>query len=311
MSNTWPIEALKAQALCARTYALSSLNRHNSAGGFDLCNEVHCQVYRGRNQANARTDQAVNETAGMYITYNGQLAETFYAAANGGASEAVVNVWGSPRPYLIGVIDPYEADIISRYSLYYWTRTYTPESLAQRLRDAGHNFATIASVRVSQRTPTGNVLSVIITDVNGRSQTFIRQGQLRSALGVATQNFSIVGETSTQVPGGIFVNDPAQSIPADSQHVAIDGSGATNPVPGGTMYAIDGSGNVTAVDTGSGWDIGGGTGFINGVLTINGAGNGHLVGMSQWGAFSMAHYHGKTYEEIIKFYFTGVDITRT
>ena len=310
MSNTWPLEALKTQACCARTYAMTTLNRH-SADGFDLCVEIHCQVYRGRNQSNARTDQAVDETAGMYVTYNGQPAETYYSAANGGASESVVNVWGTARPYLIGVIDPYEADIISMYRSYYWSVSFTQAQLTQRLRDRGYDFATIASVRVSQRTPTGNVLSVVITDVNGKSQTFTRQSQLRTALGVATQNFSIVGSGESQIPGGIYVNSPAQQLPPGAQYIAIDGTGAAAAVPGGTMFAIDGSGNVTSVDSSGGGTSSDGTGFVNGVITINGAGNGHLVGMSQWGAYSMARFHDKTFDEIIKFYFPGVDITQT
>ena len=155
------------------------------------------------------------------------------------------------------------------------------------------------------------MLSVVITDVNGKSQTFTRQGQLRSALGVATQNFSIAGSGESWTPGSIFVNEPAQQMPAGSQFIAIDDSGKTAAMPEGSMIAIDGTGNTKAVEGGGGSSSGGNTGFVNGVLTINGAGNGHLVGMSQWGAYSMARFHNKTFEDIIKFYFTGVDITKT
>ena len=92
----------------------------------------------------------------------------------------------------------------------------------------------------------------------------------------------------------------------------IDGRGVVAPVTSGTMYAITGSGDVVAVVAGTESSVGGsGTGLVNGMFTIRGSGWGHSVGMSQWGAFSQAHYHGRSFEDIIHFYFTGVEITRT
>jgi len=308
MSNTWPMEALKAQALCARTYAMSMLNRHRSHG-FDLCVTEHCQVYRGRGLANERTDRAVIETAGLFVTHNGAVTQTFYASSNGGASENVENVWTEARPYLRGVVDPFEADVARRISNYEWTITFTPAQITERLRGRGHNVGTIVSMRVSEYTPTGNVRRVTMRDSNGRDWHFARRGELISALGVRTQRFDI-GNTRWE-PGGIFANSPAQQISPGSQYFGIDGEGTTSAAPGGTVYAISGSGNTTTVAAGTGASSGGdGTGLVNGVFTITGTGNGHSVGMSQWGAFSMAHYHNMTFEDIIHFYFTDVQITR-
>ena len=306
MNNAWPLEALKAQACCARTYALSSLNRHSSVGA-DLCVEEHCQVYRGRGQANARTDQAVDETAGMYITYNGSLCETYYSSSNGGASESCVNVWGSVRPYLIGVIDPYEADMASRIPGYNWTITYTQAEITQRLRGRGFDCATIVSMAVSRYTPTGNVLTVTMTDANGREWSFSRRGELITALGVPTQHFNI-GEAAWE-PGGMFANDPAQQVDTGIQYYAIGGGGQAAAVQGETIYAITGSGSVEIADGEEGVSAGGSSnGMVNGVFYIRGRGRGHNVGMSQYGAYSMAEYHGKTFIEIIQFYYTGVDV---
>jgi stage II sporulation protein D len=306
MSNAWPIEALKAQALCARTYALRTMYRHR-AQGFDLCVEEHCQVYRGRGAANARTDQAVDETAGMFVTFNGQLAQTFYASTNGGASENVENVWFETRPYLRGVIDPFEADIAARVSGYHWTITYTPAQITERLRSRGFNVSTIVSMRVSQYTPTGNVRSVTMTDSNGRNHTFSRRGELITALGVPSQRFDI--GSARWEPGNIIANDPGQPIDPGSQLFAIDGTGATIEVPGGNMFAITGSGSVVAVEGDSGAPAGGGstTGMVGGVFTIRGTGRGHNVGMSQWGARHMADL-GYTYDKILTHYFTGTEI---
>ena len=306
MSNAWPLEALKAQACCARTYALAALNTH-STHGFDLCTTEHCQVYRGRGQANERTDQAVNQTAGMYVTYNGTLCITYYASSNGGASENSENVWAEMLPYLRGVVDPYEADVVSKISNYYWTITYTPEQITQRLRGRGYNCSTIVSMVVSEFTPAGNVLRVEAKDADGRIFTFFKREALIAALGVPTQHFTIGKEVD--VPSSIYVNDPAQVLDTGLQLYAINSSGSAAVIPDGEVYAINGTGSIDAV-SGEGGSTGSSSsnGMINGVFVINGSGRGHSLGMSQWGAYSMAEYHGMDFIEIIKFYYTGVDV---
>ena len=306
MNNTWPLEALKAQACCARTYALSSIGRHGATGA-DLCTEEHCQVYLGRARANALTDQAVEETAGMYVTYDGQLCETYYSSSNGGASESSANVWGQALPYLQGVVDPYEADVAAKIPGYVWSISYTPAQITQRLRSRGYDCATIVSMRVDAYTPTGNVLTVKMTDANGRSWNFSRRAELITALGVPTQHFNI-GNARWE-KGGVYANVPAQLVDPGAQHYAVDSWGQVIPVPEGTMHAITGSGNVEAVSGETGNSAGGSNdGMVNGAFRINGAGKGHNVGMSQWGAFSMAENHGKNYIEIIQFYYYGVEV---
>jgi len=303
MNKTWPIEALKAQACCARTYALASLNKHN-ANGFDMCTAEHCQVYKGRGAADDRSDRAVDETAGMYITYKGTLCETYYASTNGGASENSENVWANTLPYLRGVIDPYEADIVSKISNYNWTVTYTPAQLTERLQKIGKNCSTIVSLVVSQYTPTGNVLSVTATDDKGTKFTFSKRGELMTALGITTQHFNI--GVSKWEGAKIYINSPAEGVDPNTVFFGINANGETIMTQGYSMYAISGSGEVDYVESGGG--TGSGDGKIDGVFVIKGTGNGHNVGMSQWGAYSMAEYHGKKYDEIIKFYYTGVDI---
>ena len=305
MNNAWPLEALKAQACCARTYAFSTINRHSS-NGFDLCVTEHCQVYRGRGSANERTDQAVEETAGMYITYNGELCQTYYASSNGGASESVENVWNTPLPYLRGVVDPYEAEACGNMSSYRWTITYTQDQITERLRSRGYSCSTIVSIVVTQFTPTGNVLTVTMTDSKGKKLTFSKRGELITALGVPTQRFNIGGAS----PGDsvIYVNDPAQQVSSSSLYYAIDANGELVALPD-EIYAIDASGSVTLVEGERIAPSGGSTtGLVNGVFTIRGTGRGHLVGMSQYGAYSMAKYHDMDFVEIIKFYFTGVEV---
>ena len=95
MSASWPLEALKAQAVCARSYAYGTLRASKHQGdGFDLCNAVHCQAYKGVAEMSDNSRRAVEETSGEYLWYNGQVAEqAVYSSHNGGASESAVNVW--------------------------------------------------------------------------------------------------------------------------------------------------------------------------------------------------------------------------
>lgn len=310
MSNTWPLQALKAQALTARTFAIRSLGRHAS-DGFDLCVEEHCQVYRGRGLANERTDQAVIETRGMFVTFGGQPAETVYASSNGGASENVENVWIEARPYLRGVIDPFEADVVRRISGYHWTVRHSPAQLTERLRTRiqGFNLSTISAVRVTERSPTGNAIGVTVTDVNGRTHTLRGRLQILAGFGTPTMRF----DTGVTVwsPGNIFANHPAQATPQGTQIFGIDGYGNTTAAPPANIRAITGYGHMSTVAGEASAGIGGCTGLVNGMFTFNGTGNGHQVGMSQWGAFSMAYYHNMSFRDIIHFYFTGVEITET
>ena len=86
-----------------------------------------------------------------------------------------------------------------------------------------------------------------------------------------------------------------------SSGYAVGSSGSVSPIPSGKVYAIAGGGSVEEVGT-----SGGGEGAT--AYRIDGSGRGHNIGMSQWGAYSMAKYYDKTYDEILKFYFTGITI---
>lgn len=312
MNNAWPIEALKAQACAARTYSIFSQGRHGSRG-FDLCTTEHCQVYRGRNSANDRTDLAVNETAGQYITYNGELCETYYSSSNGGAIEDIENVWSVSKPYLRGKVDPYEADIASKIPAYNWSVSYTPAELTERVQSKGYTCSRIVSAKVSQFTPTGNVYSVTLTDSDGKKITLTKRGQLISVLGVVSQHFNIGGATETVVTaGGIYAGNPPKLIDSNAPRYAINGDGTVSAIPEGPIYVITGSGNVeqagvkeSTVSADADTDA---NGLTNGKFVFKGKGRGHNIGMSQWGAYSMADCHGMSYLEILKFYYTGVDV---
>ena len=91
MNGDWPLEALKAQALCARSYVLYNLGRHSN---YDICNSTHCQVYYGTAKETELVRQAVEETKNEVVTYQGKVVSTYYFSSSGGYTESAKNVWG-------------------------------------------------------------------------------------------------------------------------------------------------------------------------------------------------------------------------
>ena len=239
MSPSWPKEALKAQAMCARTYAAANFRQYGSYG-FDMTNDTYSQVYRGTNLANDTTDAAVDETAGLYVTYDGELCTTFFFSSDGGATASSEDVWAAELPYLRGKIDPYEADVDFNYKS--WTYTFTPSELAAEIRSHGYSIGDVVSVE-PEYTDVGNMSRITFYDASG-TRVSVTKSNTYSVLGLPGIHFTI-------------------EFDEDSGEYFVEGGG---------------------------W--------------------GHNVGMSQWGAYSMAKVHGMSYAEIICFYFTGVDISK-
>lgn len=291
MSASWPLEALKAQAVCARTYAAMNLGKHQRYG-FDLCANTDCQMYQGTNSSNSNSDQAVDETAGQYAWYNGALAETYYFSCDGGATEDVKNVWGSNIPYLKGVVDPYEPTVADKTGRYNWTKTFTKAELKEILHGKNYMCADIVDFYVAETTSMGNVYKITFVDANGKNWSFVntQREYCRTLLGLYSARYTVSGSG-----GRYYVDGGETSIPSVAGAYAINGSGAVSAVTG-TPYVATASGTAPLTTTAAGDSF-----------TITGSGWGHNVGMSQWGAYAMAQ-QGKTYQEILKFYFTGIDV---
>lgn len=106
MPDGFPLEALKAQAVAARSEALSKIGKLHKDDPYDLCDQVHCQVYSGLSKRKASTDRAVNETRGMVIWHNDGICDAVYSAVCGGHTEHSNNVWnGDYIEYLQGEYD--------------------------------------------------------------------------------------------------------------------------------------------------------------------------------------------------------------
>lgn len=114
MSNTFPTEALKAQAICARGYAIAKCSA-NASKAYDLGDTSSDQVYHGLVSKYTRAISAVNATRGKVLTYEGDIIEAFYSASNGGQTEKTGNVWSNDLPYYTQRFDPF--DLENRSSL--------------------------------------------------------------------------------------------------------------------------------------------------------------------------------------------------
>ncbi|MBQ1207856.1 MAG: SpoIID/LytB domain-containing protein, partial [Lachnospiraceae bacterium] len=191
MGREWPVEALKTQATCARTYVLRNLGKHKDLG-FDICNSSWCQVYRGTGSdradygASKISDKAVEESAGQVIWYGTDMAETFYSSSHGGASESIENVWGSKLskyPYMCGVEDPYEqgADKINAYSS--WTVKYSRSELTKKLQSSGYGVGTKIDSMDLTYSELGNVIKLVVHWSNGGKNSF-KPDDIRSIFGL-------------------------------------------------------------------------------------------------------------------------------
>ena len=310
MNGNWPMEALKAQAVCARTYACRT-SKHRAAYGFDVCNTTCCQVYYGRGSgaayATEQSDAAVEATEGERLYYYGDLVQdAVYHSSDGGATEDVGNVWGTDKGYLKGKKDPYESQIsIPNYN---WSVTYTADELTWILDQKGYNVGTVRNVYVSEYTPMGNVKKLTI---EGSRDTLTVSGDTCRTIFYSSTYQKSVNSLRFSINGGgpsgngsVVVNGSTTLDELDGVSV-ISGSGKASKLDGNSASVISSSG-VSDVSP-----LGGGsikpTSSKNGSFTITGTGNGHNVGMSQYGAKAMAEA-GYDYEEILEFYYTDITI---
>lgn len=301
MPSGYSMEALKAQAVCARTYALWQ-SKHYASYKFDVCNTTDCQVYYGLNQASPLTDRAAEETAGVVITYDGAYAETYYCSSNGGASESSGNVWITDLPYLVGKEDPYEGTI--SIPGYRWSVSYTWDQLTRVLQSKGYSIGSVRDAYVSRTTPTGNVAEITFVDDSGDAlrvtgetcRTVFYTTLFGETKSVRSMRFSITGGSGGS---GVAVNEGG-TLPGLDGVYAVTGGGLAQ-LPGDDVYVVT-SGGVSRLEPEQGSASADG-------ITITGTGLGHNVGMSQYGARAMAEL-GYTYEDILYFYFTGIELER-
>lgn len=231
MQASWPMEALKAQAVAARSYVLASLD---PAAPWDICASDSCQVYGGLDAEHPRSDLAVAATEGVVISHAGAPAAAYYHADSGGVVAGSAEVWGRQIPYLQS-----RTDIDSASPHRGWTVTLRPEVLASALAGEGVSLGTPTSLTVLAHSGSGRASRAEIVGTAGR--TVLQGPRLTRVLREA-------GLKSTRI-------------------VSL------------------------------------------GPLSVRGDGWGHGVGMSQYGARSLAA-SGHDYGSILAFYYPGIGLQR-
>ncbi len=317
MSPSWPAEALKAQAVCARTYALNQ-HKHDSRN-FDVCSTTNCQVYRGTASSAGASDAAVDATAGLEIYYNGKIIEASYYSSNGGASENSENVWYTALPYMRGKLDPYESLI--KIPNYAYEKTYAAAEVSQILQKKGHSIGMVDSIS-AEYTATGNMYAMTFTDITGKTVS-VRKENCKLLFSLPSMRFTVSGSDHTTGSdsrpnpsfGNIFVNGLGSKFNSVKSLCTISGNGLITKLDRDQVYVMTADGVEllsTPVSQGEHGSIPDNNHNNNAQskgssFTFRGTGNGHNVGMSQYGAYAMAQ-QGLSFRDILNFYYTDITI---
>ncbi len=315
--STAPAEALKAQAVVSRTYAL---RKKTAAASYDLVSGTADQLYGGYGNEKSYTTAAVEATKGQAIFYDGQMIEAFFSANAGGYTEDAENVWNEALPYAKAVASPYDAYALETLQdstgypgyTYRWQVRYTIAELESRIAKwnqdnpsipinigglrqlKGYSLAYDANTRkiTDRQNSSGRITKL---ELVGSTNTFaMHRETLRSFLSLRSTLFTITPEGGTTVLGGSGAAVMLGQSIRESRAVAAYGKAAEINPGSNSFYVItaegvkemkkDEAGTVTA-------------------YVFDGKGYGHGVGMSQWGAIGMAQQAGMTYGQIIEHYY--------
>lgn len=168
MPVDWPAEAIKAQSVAARSFALASRGRHASEG-YDLCTTTHCQLYTGTAAEKSASDAAIKATRGEVLTYGGKPIEALFHTDSGGMTENSEDVWGSHVPYLRAAKDTPAKTMP-------WTKMISRADLGRKLAAKGHTIGRVRSLALSplaigraakDRTASGRVKTMTVKGTKG------------------------------------------------------------------------------------------------------------------------------------------------
>ena len=209
MPSSWAPEALKTQAVAARTYAITT----DVAGSFyNLYPDTRSQMYGGVAAETPATDAAVAATAGQIVTYNCVPAVTYFFSSSGGHTENIENVWPamSAAPWLRGVADPYDGAGGDPY--HRWIRQLSLAAGTKRLR--GLVKGKLRGIRVTERGASPRIISAVV--IGSAGTTTVTGAQLQSAFGLPSTwaRFTVISAVAGAAP-------PADGVRAASDLAII------------------------------------------------------------------------------------------
>lgn len=183
-----PIEAIKAQAIVARTYATKNYGRRDG-WGFDLYPTVDDQAYGGYEWENVNSNRAVDETDGQVVIYNGELIGGYYFSTSGGYTENSENVWGGKLDYLKAVPDYYEPEVEGNTT---WEVELTATEIRNKLEAKGIYVGEVLEIEPVEYTDAGRVLELSVIGTDG--ETTLTKSKTREYLGLKSQWYTVNDE---------------------------------------------------------------------------------------------------------------------
>jgi stage II sporulation protein D len=190
MDTAWPLEALKAQAITARTFALYERERQRNNPVYDIgATPDHWQMYQGVSGEARSTYAAVDGTAGQVLTYKNKIILSVFHNCSGGHTENVEDVWGSNEPYLRGV-----QDFDQNVSECNWVKTFSPAEISADVPDVGN----VQQIIPASFSPFGSVTALRIIGDKGVKD--LKREDVRTALKLKSTRFTI-----SKAPDGSFV----------------------------------------------------------------------------------------------------------
>lgn len=198
ISHKWPEDAIKAQVVVARTYALKSLGKHGSEG-YDLCPTTHCQVYGGYESEDSISNRYVDETQSEILTYNGESISTPYHGLCGGRTEEPRFVWESKVrvPYL----QSKRCQFCKNAKRYHWEASVERLKIESVLSANGFSVGKISNIKVTKRSTSGRVAEIKIVH-KGRENIALKGNKFRLMMGadfIRSTNFKIKKNKNTYV----------------------------------------------------------------------------------------------------------------
>ncbi|MBB5324246.1 stage II sporulation protein D [Anoxybacillus tepidamans] len=295
MPPSWPKEALKAQAIAARSYAEKTKST--------LTTNASSQVYKGYSSEDPRTNAAIKETEGLYVKYNGQVVQAFFHSTSGGKTANVGDVWNSNQslfPYLSSVSDPYESSPYSN-----WSFTFTPSTILQSFGFTDPSTV-LYDMTITKKGANGEVGAVTVITSAGEKTISGNESTIRGLFPINDSRYynkllSNWFTITVNKDGGLYVQTTAGKTSlykmsgqrvqtTDGIQTIADNENAKVQTASGVTTLSPTIGTVTSV-------------------TVNGKGWGHRIGMSQYGAKSLAE-RGWTAVQILQHYFKGATVSK-
>jgi stage II sporulation protein D len=334
ISPHWPEQAVKAQIVTARTYAVKNLGRHCESG-YDFCSSSHCQAYGGVNAEDPITNKLVDATRGLILTYQNQPAGVCFHSESGGRTDSAFNVWGKDVPYLISVDSPWESD--SPHAS--WEITMSSAEIGKALQQAGYIQGEIVKLQANPNNHGERVKEFIIQ--TNLKQFRIPASRFREAIGYDRLPSTFFEVISTSRP--VSSQPSFYSTPAPPPIIKMTESDSASKVPdyramldrdwnlddiitflkmreeerkrisSSSLNADDFSSTPVEITEETEEPSLKENNFVHAeydqIYIFRGRGYGHGVGLSQWGARGMAR-EGYSFQDILLYYFPGCELKK-